>query len=309
MRSAVTALATLGSDFDWSPPRNLREADAARFTFEACPTGGREERPNACNLPDHERVEFRGKISVGALKALDSFRIACAPHVATLDKMIKQQQALREKVIGKFVDGLSKAFAVATSGGAAVAVADEIGTEVAKAALIAFAGPVEGEGTRTFLDALIEAMRVHLEGVVDRVNALDDLSLRAVADQVGKLSPGSFAPPLAQLVSAYQAQIDPLGRDVGGATRFDLNLPPSTHFVFEAVKIDTARGPRLAQVAHEANTTPTDGATKGKTYHRYIFVRWIDQQFAAVVGETPTLDITLVENMSVPDILGPRAQP
>ena len=306
LRSVVTTLEIVGSGVGWEAPANLRQADQARFDHEACPTAAREQRPDACNLTDSERVEHRADVKIGVLKALDNFERACAPHQAAINKMIARDEAFREKIIGKFVGTLSSAFATVTTGGVVAGFVDEIATGVTKAALASFAGPSAGEGTKSFLAALITAMRTHLDGIADRIKSLDDVALRAADAGVADLGVDKFADVLTPLVRAYQSQIDPLGRDVGGTTRMDLNLPPGTHFEYEAVQVKLRGGLRLAQVAHEANTTPQDGATHGKTYHRYIFVRWIDSDFAPVVGDAPVVDMTDIENISFTDFMGSK---
>lgn len=306
LRSVVTTLEIVGSGVGWDAPANLRQADQARFDHEACPTAAREQRPDACNLTDSERVEHRADVKIGVLKALDNFERACAPHQAAINKMIARDEAFREKIIGKFVGTLSSAFATVTTGGVVAGFVDEIATGVTKAALASFAGPSAGEGTKSFLAALITAMRTHLDGIADRIKSLDDVALRAADAGVADLGVDKFADVLTPLVRAYQSQIDPLGRDVGGTTRMDLNLPPGTHFEYEAVQVKLRGGLRLAQVAHEANTTPQDGATHGKTYHRYIFVRWIDSDFAPVVGDAPVVDMTDIENISFTDFMGSK---
>lgn len=306
LRSVVTTLEIVGSGVGWEAPANLRQADQARFDHEACPTAAREQRPDACNLTDSERVEHRADVKIGVLKALDNFERACAPHQAAINKMIARDEAFREKIIGKFVGTLSSAFATVTTGGVVAGFVDEIATGVTKAALASFAGPSAGEGTKSFLTALIDAMRTHLDGIADRIKSLDDVGLRAADAGVAELTVARFSAALTPLVRAFQSQIDPLGRDVGGTTRMDLNLPPGTHFEYEAVQVKLRGGLRLAQVAHEANTTPQDGATHGKTYHRYIFVRWIDNDFAPVVGDAPVVDVTDLENVSFADFMGSK---
>lgn len=306
LHSVVTTLEIVGSGVGWQAPANLRQADQARFDHEACPTAAREQRPDACNLTDSERVEHRADVKIGVLKALDNFERACAPHQAAINKMIARDEAFREKIIGKFVGTLSSAFATVTTGGVIAGFVDEIATGVTKAALASFAGPSAGEGTKSFLAALIDAMRTHLDGIADRIKSLDDVGLRAADAGVAELTVARFSAALTPLVRAFQSQIDPLGRDVGGTTRMDLNLPPGTHFEYEAVQVKLRGGLRLAQVAHEANTTPQDGATHGKTYHRYIFVRWIDNDFAPVVGDAPVVDVTDLENVSFADVMGSK---
>ena len=308
LHSVLATLGTLGGDVGWEAPRTLRQAEQARYEHEACPTGGREERenPEGCNLSDAERVEHRADVKIGVLKALDNFERACAPHQAAINKMIARDEAFRDKVIGKFVGTLSSAFATVTTGGVVAGFVDELATGVTKAALSSFAGPSAGEGTKSFLAALINAMRTHLDGIADSIKSLDDTALREAEIGVSRLKVEHFASALAPLVLAYQSQIDPLGRNVGGTTRMDLNLPPGTHFEYEAVQVKLRGGLRLAQVAHEANTTPQDGATHGKTYHRYIFVRWIDNDFAPIVGDAPVVDVTDVENISFADLLGSK---
>lgn len=301
--SAVVTLQIVGADVGWVPPATLHEADLARYAHEACPTGARRERPEACLLTDSERVERRGDVKTRVINVIDSFRAACAPHLTTLGKMISRQQALREKVIGTFVGTLSSGLGAITSG-AAAAFVNRLGTEVGKAALSSFAGPVEGEGTKNFVEALIEAMRARLTLVAETVRTLDDESLVKIGDRLERLDVATFTDALTPLVQAYQAQIDPLGRDVGGTTRLDLNLPPGTQFEYEAVTVKLPRGPRLAQVAHEANDTPHDGPTHGATYHRYIFVRWIDEQFAPVVGAAQELDAQVIEGLAFGDVIG-----
>lgn len=304
LHSVLATLGTLGGDVGWEAPRTLRQAEQARYEHEACPTGGREELPEHCNLTDSERVEHRTNVKFGVMKALDNFESACAPHQAAINKMIARDQSFREKVIGKFVGTVSSVFATITTGGTVAGFVNNIATRVANASLSALAGPAEGEGTKSFLAALIAAMRTHLDGIGDSVQSLDDVTLREVKNLVTRLEVDNFAAALTPLVRAYQSQIDPLGRDVGGTTRLDLNLPPGSHFDYEAVQVKLRGGLRLAQVAHEANTTPQDGATHGKTYHRYIFVRWIDNDFAPVVGDAPVVDVTDVENVSFTDFMG-----
>lgn len=327
LQSALTTLAILGESVDWTQPKTAEQALRALQAHEMCPTGASDEGLSGCKLRDSERVELRGNLRVDAIHALDAFRRACEPHHARLDSMIARERALREKIIGTFVSTIATGLAaeavaavaiIDTSVGApwepgevgngetvqAATFAHTLGQKVATAAAYDFAGPAAGEGTKGMLDALVEAMRSQLEEAVDGVKALSDSELRKAANGMRRLTkPEVYATPLKSLVDAYQAQIDPLGNGVGAETRARLNLPPGTYFTYMAVRVSLPSGPRLAQVAHEANTTPTDGPTKGRTDHRYVFVKWIDEQFAEVVGDAPTLPLNQIEGLSVGDIV------
>lgn len=274
------AFGHLAAPTGWQVPADAAAADAARFEFEACPPDA--VRPGVCRLSDGERNALRARVGGLATRVFLAFEHACRAEAKGLEAMIKAERAARQFIVDAFTDVVIAGItAVVPPMSPAAKVTFDVIKKIGKAQLdkASSSERVAGEGTQSFLDALLMAMFTYMGQVADDVQALPDEALEATKDGLETvLRQRAFPPRLRALVSAYQEQVDPIG-----------GLMPPVHAAMLysgreilAVRIELPGGPRLAQVAR----THRDSS---QAPQHYVFLRWIDDTFAPISTDAPTV--------------------
>jgi len=302
-------LGHLAAPVGWQVPADEADADTVRFAFEACPTG--DARPGVCHLSSEERVTLRSRVGDLTIRVFLAFQQACQAEAKGLEKMVKAERDARKLVVDILADVIAAGITVAVPPmSPAAKVAFDVVKKIGKMQLDQASGSerADGEGTKSFLDALLAAMFVHMGQVADEVQSLPDEALEATADGLDiVLQQRPFAARLRALAGAYQEQIDPIG---GLLPPIDAITRRSGREIL-AVRIDLPGGPRLAQVArtYREPTPPRQPllAFEHPPQH-YFFLRWIDETFAPILPDAPTAAPSDVNHLPV-DAFLPGAHP
>ena len=302
LADAQRTLAHYGPPIGWTPPEDVQQAETARFSHEACPTGAADERPAQCNLPDSEREGLRALVREKIYSALREFKEACAVQRAAVEKLITADADSRKLVIDLFTTTIATAAGFATGGAAPVVAAlIKAGTSVATKHLVKSQAKGYGASTTSMLDALVAAMREHLETIEDQINKLIDLDLRYLSNNLDGFDAAYFRPRIADLTGRYLSQVDPVGRQVPIEDRAGTAIPTGMMATYRAVRLRRGSLVRYALTAHDVDYGPGDATTE-----RRIFVRWIDRDLAAFVAddapevtEDNVIDVPLLWPMEV----------
>lgn len=295
MDGVLSPLESMGALIGWKAPRTVDEANVARFRFEACPSDLAGERPDACNLSDADRLTFRAQLRDAWRRAGQVFRDACAPHAATLAKMIKEQRESQKLILDTLIEVVTTAIDVAVPGAGTGA---KLGVKLAeKAAGIVGENAIEearvgGSHTVKMLEALDRTVHAVIDHAVQLVESVEDATLKALSKHA-LVSRHQFEAKIADLVERYGQQIDPLGL---GLSRGEAEVVGPG--LYKSVWVAHGDGRRLAQVR-------VDPGLKGlEEPDRFAFLRWIDPMFESMVDDSPTISSSKVDRLPMPFLTG-----
>lgn len=300
MDAQVQSLGTVSAPLGWTPTAELGKANERRYAHEACPTGGRDERPDHCDLPDVEREAMRRGVVQRIVRAIAAFARACAPHKKALEKMIAEDKA-RQKLVTDIVQGGVKTALNAASGGGGTLV--KLGIDVAMSlakAELDWTDADAREGTVSAIDALVASLTVKAwETEADMIH-LDDVELRAADGALAALDVPFFAPRVADFVERYRDQIEVIGGPRYPRSRGDRYFGPGNGGRVSAVWIVTE------DRKHRRMALCEDQSPGERPY--YNFMRWVDADLVSVAGGSSLLphevevryvhDLPLLEMMS-----------
>lgn len=142
----------------------------------------------------------------------------------------------------------------------------------------------KGYRTRAVLDVVAKELAQYLRDVPKALPGLVDFELALLLERLRTKDVDPF-------ITAYYAQLDPLGRRLSPDDSDRLKVSRADDFRYDVARVQFAGKRRAVQVAREY--------IRGQAQSQLIFVRWIDPQLYSEVEHAPLVDAGEISGLDI----------